>query len=75
MKKYGATHNVVSIYEVTGAFDLMLIAKFKSAKELYEMVKELSEHKAVEKIEPMDAHASHKEDLNPFPLTLTQPFD
>lgn len=74
VKKYGARHNVVSIFEITGAFDLMFIAKFKSTKELYEMVKELGEHKAVEKIEPMVAYTAHKEGINPFPLTLTQPF-
>ena len=42
LKKYGEQKDITSIYEVSGEFDLLFIARLKSTKELYAIVEELT---------------------------------
>jgi len=68
VKKYAGEKNIVSVYEVSGEFDLMLLGKFKSTKQLYAIVEELSKNDKVAGVDTHIAFTTFKEGLNPWPL-------
>ena len=73
LKKYGEQKDITSIYEVSGEFDLLFIARLKSTKELYTIVEELTKDEKVAGIDTHIAYTTFKEGLNPWPLTEKEP--
>ena len=73
LKKHGEQKDITSIYEVSGEFDLLFIARLKSTKELYTIVEELTKDEKVAGIDTHIAYTTFKEGLNPWPLTEKEP--
>lgn len=71
IKKYNALNDVVSIYEVSGEFDLLFICKLKSTKQLYSIIEDLSKDERVAAVDTHIAYTTFKEGLNPL-LTETK---
>ena len=57
--------NVCSIYDITGEYDTMFVAKFCSTKELNRFVKELAEHEHVQRTSSKLVLNIIKESLSP----------
>jgi Lrp/AsnC family transcriptional regulator for asnA, asnC and gidA len=57
--------NVCSIYDITGEYDTMFVAKFTSTQEMNAFVKELAEHKHVNRTSSKLVLNIIKESLNP----------
>ena len=68
VKKYEKKSEIVSIYEVSGEFDLLFVCKMKSTKELYAIVAGLSEDEKVAGVDTHIAYTAFKEGLNPWPI-------
>ncbi|PIU21537.1 MAG: hypothetical protein COT15_01670 [Candidatus Diapherotrites archaeon CG08_land_8_20_14_0_20_34_12] len=68
IKQLSNKHNIVSILEVSGPFNVALIACLKSTKELHSLVKELSENDNVSEIETHIVYNTFKDTVIPFPL-------
>ena len=68
VKKYSACKDITCIYEVSGEFDLLFICRFKSTKDLYAIVEELSNNEKVAGVDTHIAFTAFKEGLNPWPL-------
>lgn len=73
LKKYSGEKNIVSIFEVSGEFDLLFVCRLKSTKELYALVDELSKDEKVAGVDTHVAYNAFKEGLNPWPLTEEKP--
>jgi len=69
VKEHGGNPNIICIYQVSGEFDLLFVCKFKSTKELYSIVQELSRDSRVEAVDAPVAYNVFKEGLNPSPIT------
>ncbi|MEK6973467.1 MAG: Lrp/AsnC family transcriptional regulator [archaeon] len=68
IKTLSNRHNIVSILEVSGPFNVALIACLKSTKELHSLVKELSENDMVSEVETHIVYNTFKDSVIPFPL-------
>lgn len=67
-KKYSRHKNVCCVYDVTGGFDSLIIAKFKKTSELNEFVKKLMAEDFVERTNTNLVLNVVKETMNPFPV-------
>jgi DNA-binding Lrp family transcriptional regulator len=68
VKELKAKHNITGIFEVSGPYNLFLIAKFSSTIELKKLIEELAALKEVHEIETAVSYNSFKEETIPFPL-------
>ncbi len=66
VKEYASLDNVVSVFEVSGEFDLLFICKLKSTKQLYSIIEELSKDERVGAVDTHIAYTTFKEGLNPL---------
>ncbi len=67
-KKYSKHKNVCCVYDVTGNFDSMIIAKFRKTSELNAFVKKLMAEDFVERTTTNLVLNVVKENINPFPV-------
>ncbi len=67
-KKYSRHKNVCAVYDVTGGFDMVMVAKFKETPELNAFVKKLMAEKHVERTNTSLVLNIIKEETAPFPL-------
>lgn len=67
-QKFSKHKNVCSVYDVTGNFDCLLIAKFKNTGELNSFVKKLMAEDFVERTNTSIVLNVIKEASSPFPL-------
>lgn len=68
VEEYAKQGDVVSVYEVSGEFDLLLVCKLKSTKQLYAIVNQLSQDERIAGVDTHIAYTTFKEGLNPHPL-------
>ncbi len=67
-KKYSKHKNVCAVYDVTGGFDMVMVAKFKETRELNGFVKKLMAEKHVERTNTSLVLNIIKEENVPFPI-------
>lgn len=66
--KYSRHKSVCAVYDVTGGFDMVIVAKFKNTSELNSFVKKLMAEKHVERTNTSLVLNIIKEETAPFPL-------
>ena len=67
-KKYSKHKNVCGVYDVTGDYDSIIIAKFKKTSEINAFVKKLMAEDFVERTTTNLILNAVKESANPFPV-------
>ena len=60
---------ITGIFEVSGPYNLMIVAKYRSTQEMHGLVKELAQDETVQDIVTSVAYSILKESHAPFPLT------
>ncbi|MDO8627671.1 MAG: Lrp/AsnC family transcriptional regulator, partial [Candidatus Diapherotrites archaeon] len=67
-KKYSKHKNICAVYDVTGNFDCVLVAKFKTTAEMNLFVKQLMSEEFVNRTNTSLILNTVKESSNPFPM-------